>query len=155
MICDYGRFPKAVQSDAKWCRVMQSDAVIQERVKGRELAHSMASLLAEELEHLGPAGPAAFWEELAKLGLAPPAPHAPRSAPHGVEPFTDHQARMWGRTKMPFGRYAGRAVDEVPLEYLEKIAEPNQFNRSLRRYLASRRVQAEDERCQGEDLNHD
>ena len=61
----------------------------------------------------------------------------------GPEPFSDAQARAWGATRMPFGKHQGARIDEVPLEYLELLAAPNDFTLHLRRYLASPRIQAE------------
>ena len=84
---------------------------------------------------------AAFFETLAGLLPLP----KPTARVPSVEPFSDSQARAWGRTRLQFGKYEGTPIDEVPLFYLEKLAEPNDFTRHLRRYLASTRIAMEKE----------
>jgi len=72
----------------------------------------------------------------------PPATGRPR---WNMEPMTDAQAKAFGASKMPFGMHNGRRVDEVPIDYLERVADPNEFQRALRRYLNSPRIKAERE----------
>jgi hypothetical protein len=85
---------------------------------------------------------AAFYETLARRL---PLPTPPAMRPIGVEPFSDAQARAWGKTRIQFGKYEGQQIDQISLAYLEKLAEPNDFTRHLRRYLASQRIALEEE----------
>lgn len=57
-----------------------------------------------------------------------------------VRPMDDSEARGFGRRTLGFGVHRDKRYDEVPLEYLEWLADQNL---ALRRYLASRRVQRE------------
>jgi hypothetical protein len=54
--------------------------------------------------------------------------------------MTDEQSREFGAMVIPFGKYAGSRYDEVPLDYLEWLADQNS---KLVRYVRSRRVQEE------------
>ena len=82
---------------------------------------------------------------LAGIGTTRSSSSPPAPPPAGVEPFTDVQARAWGKTRIQFGKYEGQQIDQLSLAYLEKLAEPNDFTRHLRRYLASTRIAMEEE----------
>lgn len=116
------------------------DNTLRNRAAAREQARVAASLVVEEAGHVPSDAQGAFWDELHKM--------LPETAdkvvsPKPDEPFTDRQARAWGRTTMPFGKYAGQCIDEVPIDYLEMLCDPQPFIRSLKRYLASQRIQSE------------
>jgi len=123
---------------------MNADTILQ-RSAARDAARIVAELVIAEAAGMPAAGQAAYWEELRKLlpreVVAPPVATPPATA---VEPFTDEQARHWGRTRIPFGKHEGTPIDEIPLDYLEHLAEPTEFIRHLRRYLASGRVRQEE-----------
>jgi hypothetical protein len=57
--------------------------------------------------------------------------------------MTDRQSINFGRSRIAFGKYQGTRIDEVPIDYLEKICDPQPFIASLRRYLASPRIAEE------------
>ena len=120
---------------------MPTDEEIRTRIKARECATTLAEMAKEEALQFPEAMRPVFFEEIArrldvKLWSAP--------SP-GVEPFTDAQARVWGKTRIQFGAHAGEQIDQIPIAYLEKLTEPNDFTRHLRRYLASHRVALEEE----------
>lgn len=117
-----------------------NDATIASRAAAREQARACAALVVEEAGGVSAEAQAAFWDELRKMLPLPPV----QLASAAVEPFTDHQARTFGRCRIPFGKYAGTCVDEIDLEYLRKLCDPQPFIQSLKRYLASARIQQED-----------
>jgi uncharacterized protein (DUF3820 family) len=57
--------------------------------------------------------------------------------------MTDQEARQFGNQPMLFGKCVGKRLDEIELDYLDWLAD-QPFHKNLRRYLASRRIQAED-----------
>ena len=120
-----------------------NNAMIQRRADAREQARTAAGLVVEEAGRIPADARAAFWEELQKM-LIFPQPLATAPARPAVEPMTDRQARTFGLSLMPFGEFRGDKIDDVPLDRLEYYAEPTPFVRMLRKYLASRRIQDED-----------
>jgi hypothetical protein len=61
-----------------------------------------------------------------------------------LEPFTDAEAKAVGAEVMQFGKFVGRRIDEVELEYLEWLADASRDTwRKLARYVRSRRVSVE------------
>jgi hypothetical protein len=120
---------------------MPTDDDLRIRIKARETAAAIVDLAKQEAENLPHAVRPVFYEEIARRldvkFFTPPSPAA--------APFTDAQARAWGATRIQFGMHAGKRIDEIPLSYLEKLAEPNDFVRHLRRYLASHRIALEEE----------
>jgi hypothetical protein len=110
------------------------------RIAAREQARAAASLVVEEAGRVDPEAQGAFWDEIRKV-LPIPQPQTTRQL--ADEPFTDRQSRVFGRTKIPFGKHQGTCVDEIDLNYLGKLCEPQPFILSLKRYLASQRIQQE------------
>jgi hypothetical protein len=96
-------------------------------------------LVIEEVGRVPAVDQGVFWEELKKILPTPKPPAKP-----SVDLMTDLQARAFGQALMPFGQFQGQPVDEVPLNYLRKLCDPSAFIRNLKRYLATDRVQAED-----------
>ena len=111
---------------------------IQRRVAAREQARVVAGLVVEEAGRIGPDAQAAFWEELRKMMPFP----KPQAVAPQFEPMTDLQARQFGKSVMSFGEFRGTPIDEVPLERLQWYADMP-FQKQLRRYLASQRIQGE------------
>lgn len=79
-----------------------------------------------------------FWVNLRNLVLkrAP----MPPGLPSTVEPLSDEDARAFGHRLLGFGQYRDYRYDDVPLGYLEWLADQNI---QLVRYIRSRRVQGE------------
>lgn len=50
--------------------------------------------------------------------------------------MNDAEARQFERTIVPFGKYAGEPVGDVPVAYWTFVTE-SQFNRDLIRYMRS------------------
>ena len=113
--------------------------MIQSRVNAREQARVLADLVLEEVATAPPEGQEAFWEQLWELLPLPERAVAELV----VEPMTDKQSKEFGRLPIPFGKYKGEPVDQVPLDQLQWYADLP-FQQQLRLYLASPRIQAED-----------
>jgi uncharacterized protein (DUF3820 family) len=87
----------------------------------------------------------AFWDEIklskfARDGLLV-------KEPVSLEPMTDEQADVFGLSKMPFGEFISKPINEVPMSRLEWYAD-SKFQKQLVRYLESPRVK------QQRDLNN-
>jgi uncharacterized protein (DUF3820 family) len=54
--------------------------------------------------------------------------------------MTDAPAAAFEKTPMPFGKYQGEPVGDVPVDYLIWMTEGD-FTTTMRRYLASERFQ--------------
>lgn len=54
--------------------------------------------------------------------------------------MSEDEAMAFGHRKLEFGKYAGQRWDDVPLDYIAWLVDQN---RTVLRYLRSRRVQAE------------
>lgn len=81
--------------------------------------------------------PNAFYEHLAKLCADKlPVKQTPVDSTSG--PFNELQAKRFeDTTTVPYGKFKGSLVGSVPLEYLEFLAEGDEFIKDLRRYTAS------------------
>ncbi len=119
---------------------MNLDNAVKNRVTAREQARACAALVVEEAGRVPSDAQNAFWDELHKML---PATGDKVAVAKAAEPFTDRQSRVFGRTRIPFGKHVGMCVDEIPLEYLEKLCDPSPFIRSLKRYLTSQRIRQE------------
>jgi uncharacterized protein (DUF3820 family) len=66
--------------------------------------------------------------------------------PVGLEPMTEDEAKCFGNSDMTFGHYAGRRIDDVPIEYLTWLTDQSRtFLQSIHRYLNSLRIKRERE----------
>ncbi len=80
-----------------------------------------------------------FWEIIRDHALRY-APMAEKVQP--VRPMSDSEARTFGRTVVNFGVHRDKCYDDVPLDYLEWLADRNI---EILRYIRSRRIKAERE----------
>jgi hypothetical protein len=63
-----------------------------------------------------------------------------------LKPMTEPQARVFEVETMTFGKYIGRAIGDVPLDYLEWLSDASrEFWQKCHRYLNSERVKRERE----------
>jgi len=115
------------------------DQTVQARIDARKRASVVADLVSDEAIVISEPAREAFWIELWRLLGAQTRPPAGFRG----EPMTDKQAKVFGAVLMPFGLHKGKRVDEVPLEYLERLTDPSSFLKEVRRYLASRRIRNE------------
>lgn len=107
--------------------------------KARQAAQALAALIEAELATL----PASARQVLASGVYAAIDRHLPGArCGAGPKPMDDAEARRFGQETMPFGKFAGTKMDEVPLDYLEWYAD-QPLQRQLIRYLKSRRIREE------------
>lgn len=92
--------------------------------------------------------PNRFWEQFDKL-RPEVAENVHKTRPKEKGKMTDLEARRFGARSIPFGEFAGRRVDDVPLDRLEWYACQN-FVDDLRRYLKADRIQREGGQTQEE-----
>lgn len=118
---------------------------VSENMTVRDALDTVLGLAADEIELLlvSKEGCDRFWRVLAASAAdrvskkRRPALPVPVGSP--TRKLTDKQARSFGRTLVPFGEFAGKPVDDVPLERLHWYADQT-FVDDLRRYLDSDRV---------------
>lgn len=118
---------------------------LQHRIEGRKLAESHLELVSESAGELASdEARRSFWKAIV-AGV--PAEHLPQAEPQGAprpQPMNDAEARAFGDTVIPFGKFKGHRIDEVDLDYLLWLSEQkDEFKESLRRYVRSERVQSE------------
>ena len=83
--------------------------------------------------------PPRFWELLrdyCETKLPPKPPVVDR-----LPALTESEAIYTEELEMPYGKYAGQAVGEVPCEYLIFLTEGDEFSKRLKRYVKSQRFQ--------------
>jgi hypothetical protein len=125
----------------------QELTLLSRRVAARRQARVIVELIQEEVISIHADAVDSFWHEIKKI--IPPE-KVPEYVPDVPKPFTDLEAQRFGQNNMPFGEYAGRKVDDVPLGYLEWLAD-QKFNKHVARYVANRRIRAERESTDRED----
>jgi len=83
--------------------------------------------------------PEAFWRIMQRLVTEKLPPTMPTVVEVIVKdaPMRDNEARKFEEKAMPFGLHAGRAVGEIPPDYLIFMAEGTEFTKQLKRYCAS------------------
>ena len=124
---------------------------IEANIKARRLADDaltlIIELLAESRDNRGGDFGRRFWRAIAEAATkqAGDSPAASGQDAAAQPAMTDEESRRFGQTPMRFGKHAGDRIDDVPIDYLIWLAEyqRNNFKDDLRRYVQSRRVQAE------------
>jgi hypothetical protein len=114
---------------------------IEQNIRARADAEQMAELCGEQTER--------FWEVLATIAaersgkalmLAPKAV----AAGNAELQMSDEEAAQFERVIVPFGKFAGEPVGDVPISYWTFVTESD-FNRQLVRYMRSRAYQRRQE----------
>jgi hypothetical protein len=109
---------------------------VEENIGMRKAAHAILELACDE------GGISVrFWEIIRD--------HALKFAPlkekqQQFRPMTDDEAKRFGRSVVNFGVHRDKCYDDVPLDYLEWLADRNV---EVLRYIKSRRIRAEKEQC--------
>lgn len=68
--------------------------------------------------------------------------------PRDPRPMTDDEASAFEARRMPWGKYKGKQIDEVPLDYLQWVLDqPDTFKAEIERYLASEWVNKPEGEC--------
>jgi uncharacterized protein (DUF3820 family) len=57
--------------------------------------------------------------------------------------MTDDEARRFGKQTITFGKFQGKPIDEVPIDYLEWYVDSQQFAKDVAKYLQSQRIRSE------------
>lgn len=89
---------------------------------------------------------AAFAQRVDELHNGEPVLEEKRRLP----PMSDFEARVFEKTPMPFGAHLGKALDAIPLIYLQRLVDPpsqsmRDFLDKIRRYLASPAIMRQSE----------
>ncbi len=101
------------------------DASTLSNIAARQAAQDLIACAGEQPER--------FWEIVVKLATAKLPP-----VPDPKPPMTEAEAVSFERTRIPYGKYVGVTLGDVPVSYLLFIAEGDDFARQLRRYVKSR-----------------
>lgn len=111
-----------------------------ERVTARSDAELLLSEALDLAAGLTPGGREHFWrivrDECAKQ-LPPPASDARQP-----DPMSPAEVSRFARVTMPFGKHQGKAIDQVPLRYLDwLVGQPTDgFVAAVSRYLANETI---------------
>ena len=114
---------------------------LESNIQARIDAEQMAELCGHQNER--------FWEVLANIAAdrcGKKLAVLPRHVVEGNEStrMSDEEATQFERTIVPFGKYQGEPVGEVPIEYWTFVTE-SRFNRELIRYMRSAAYQRRQE----------
>lgn len=113
------------------------------RVAARQSAQQVVDLIAGEIKDFTDDQVESFWAII--QAIAPPQEPTPAAEPE-IVPMNDEESFGFGQRTMQFGKHQGERIDSVPIEYVVWLAESaDTFKTDLKRYLMSRRVQAEQE----------
>ena len=84
-----------------------------------------------------------FWERMIELCQTkmPPKKEYETSNPMKPKPMNDIAAKAFESTLIPFGKNRGYRIKEVDLNYLEWLADEDDFIGQLRRYVLSKRFE--------------
>lgn len=122
---------------------------IEENIQARnvaEEAYGFVSELIRESDLLSVDAVALAWRLLGDMidattntNREPPKPNPVR-----ISKMADFEARNFETKEMPWGKYKGREICQVPLHYLEFVANrEDPFVEDVKRYLESQLVQQE------------
>ena len=101
------------------------------RIQGRNLAKTLLAMA--ELSHQPQDVLDGFWDEIRTVDpITTDKPATSSSA------MTDDQATVFERSTIEFGQYKGQRFKDIPMEYLEWLADKSI---QLRRYIQSSRAQ--------------
>jgi hypothetical protein len=111
-----------------------------------DIADTLVDLIATETQGLDTIGTRIVanriyevirpWLHPSRQGMSP-----------AIEPMTDEESRRFEHTFIPFGKYATSPIENVPVAYLEWLADQSRNTwRNLHRYLNSPRIRAEREK---------
>lgn len=101
------------------------------RIQGRNLAKTLLAMA--ELAHQPQDVLDGFWDEIRTNNpKSTSEPQSPSSA------MTEEQATVFERSLIEFGQYKGQRFKDIPMKYLEWLADKSI---QLRRYIQSSRAQ--------------
>lgn len=107
------------------------NVVPESTVLGNIDGRKWAEAVIQDLDNNSTEFQAAFWRALGK-----------HLAPTDLDPkaMTDEEAKEFGQQTISFGKHNGETYDNIPIDYLEWLADRNL---PLTRYLRSRRIRDE------------
>lgn len=104
-------------------------------IKCRQDAETVAELAGNQ--------PQRFWEVL--KGICDGKLPKPTPAPERWPPLSQAEALRFEATPMPYGKYQGQPVGEIPTDYLLFLTEGDEFSQRLKRYVKSPRFAARED----------
>lgn len=122
----------------------ENPQLVKERAAGRQLARTFMDLLKEEVSKIQyEEAVKAFWEELSEIMLNE---HGPIQAPPPPKPkstgMSDRVVKLFKKELMPFGKFEGEKIEDVPLQYLDWLVgeDDDALNGRLKRYLKNEKI---------------
>lgn len=103
-------------------------SALKSRCEARKAAEAVLELLTELVagnsEH--------YWKIIREFAQK----QVPSTVGVEVSPMSDKEARLFGETLMPYGKYSRVAVESVPVQYLDwLVGEKDDFKDQLKRYV--------------------
>jgi len=125
---------------------MNQPMTIDTNIAARKSAETVFELAVEQSRELPEASVVAYWCRLLLL-VEQVLPSGMRVEPtSNPSPMSEDEAKAFEKRSMPWGKYNGTKIADVPMDYLLYIDDQkDEFRDRLHRYLASDRVQREQE----------
>lgn len=118
---------------------------IQANLRGRQTAEEVMEILDSVAGDLPELARPRFWETLGGTVLQRCGYSQTNKVPTEEAPYSDEEALAFERMIVPYGKYQGEQVGEVPVSYWTYITESD-FNHRLVRYLRSNHYQRRQEK---------
>jgi len=124
---------------------------VEHNIAARKAAETVFELAVEQSRELPEQSVVAYWCRLLLLveQVLPSDIRIPRIGPQVPQtppPMSEDEAKAFEKHSMPWGKYNGTKIADVPMDYLLYIDDQkDEFRDRLHRYLASDRVQREQE----------
>lgn len=125
---------------------MPTDAEILARAEARDAADEVYRLACDEVQRFQGSGPLAYWQRLLKniCAVLPPECHPTRVVEKGPwAAMTTEERNAFEKEAVPFGKWDGVRVADVPLSYFDWLDAQPDFRRKVNRYLRHSGVQIE------------
>lgn len=125
---------------------MPTDTEITAKVEARNAADVVHHLASDEAVRFQGHAALAFWRRLLEnvCAVLPPEYHPTRVVEKGpLAAMTDEEARAFERETVPFGKYLGDLVGNVPLSYFDWLEGERDFRQDVKRYLRNPGIQRE------------
>ena len=102
---------------------------VEDRKQAEEIFREISDLVGEQSDH--------FWKVLADLINVKMAPKQQQEPITKQKAMSDRMAKAFEESLMPWGKYKGKPIGEVPTEYLVFFVEEDRFKERLARYIKS------------------
>ena len=115
---------------------------IEANIKARKAAEELWELVVEECFGIEDVAIQVYWKrflELLRVELWS------QETVARDPPMTDDEAKRFGSTQMPFGKWELCPIDDVPMEYFVWMEEQPDFRRQLNAWLRNPRIQQRQE----------